>query len=85
MAALTIRNLPDDIHRGLKALAVRHGRSTEAEVREILSAAVQPEGRVRLGQALAAIWRQDGGLSDQEATAIETALDRAPAEPMRFD
>jgi plasmid stability protein len=56
MPALTIRNIPDDVHRGLKALAARHGRSAEAEVRELIAAAVKPEGRLRMGEALAAIW-----------------------------
>jgi plasmid stability protein len=30
MPAVTIRNLPDETHRALKARAARHGRSTEA-------------------------------------------------------
>lgn len=84
MPALTIRNIPDDIHRGLKALAASHGHSTEAEVREILAAAVKPEGRVRMGQALAAIWGPVG-LTDEEAAIIDSARDRTPAEPMSFD
>ena len=48
MAMLTVRNLPDDIHRALRVRAAQHGRSTEAEVREILATAVKPESRVRL-------------------------------------
>lgn len=36
MAMLTVRNLPDDVHRALRVQAALHGRSTEAEVREIL-------------------------------------------------
>ncbi|MFN7352325.1 MAG: FitA-like ribbon-helix-helix domain-containing protein, partial [Burkholderiales bacterium] len=35
MAMLTVRNLPDDVHRALRVRAAQHGRSTEAEVREI--------------------------------------------------
>ena len=85
MPALTIRNVPEDIHRGLKALAVSHGRSTEAEVREILAAAVQPGGRMRMGQALVAIWRQSGKLSDDEVAIIAGARDRSLAEPMHID
>ena len=34
MAILTIRNVPDDVHRALRVRAARHGRSTEAEVRD---------------------------------------------------
>jgi plasmid stability protein len=36
MATLTIRNLPPEVVRSLKALAQRHHRSMEQEVREIL-------------------------------------------------
>ena len=54
MAMLTVRNLPDDVHRALRVQAALHGHSTEAEVREILAIAVKPETRVRLGDALAA-------------------------------
>ena len=36
MAAVVIRNIPEATHRALKARAKAHGRSTEAEVREIL-------------------------------------------------
>ena len=38
MAILTVRNVPDDVHRALRVRAAQHGRSTEAEVREILAA-----------------------------------------------
>lgn len=36
MAALTVRNLDDDIVRALRIRAAEHGRSAEAEHREIL-------------------------------------------------
>lgn len=36
MASLTIRNLPDDVHRALRVKAARNGNSTEAEARAIL-------------------------------------------------
>lgn len=47
MAAITIRNLADETHRALKARAAAHGRSTEAEVRQILDDAVA--GRLEIG------------------------------------
>ncbi len=84
MPALTIRNIPDDIHRGLKVLAASHGRSAEAEVRDLIAAAVKPEGRQRMGHALAAIW-QPLALTDEEAAIIESTRDRTPATPMSFD
>lgn len=40
MATLTIRGLDDDVRARLRVRAARHGRSMEAEVREILRDAV---------------------------------------------
>jgi plasmid stability protein len=84
MAILTVRNLPEDVHRALRVRAALHGRSTEAEVREILAAAVKPEGRLRVGDALAAIGRRIG-LSDEDVATIESARGAGPAEPLRFE
>ena len=42
MAQLIVRNLDDQIVRELKMRAVRHGRSAEAEHREILRQALRP-------------------------------------------
>lgn len=84
MAMLTVRNLPDEVHRALRVQAARHGRSTEAEVREILAAAVKPESRVRLGEALAALGRQVG-LTNEDFEVFEQVRDKMPAEPPRFD
>jgi len=36
MPAITVRNLSEETHRALKVRAAQHGRSTEAEIREIL-------------------------------------------------
>ena len=88
MAAVTIRNLSDAAHRALKLRAARHNRSTEAEMRAILEEAVLPEGRLRLGTALAEIGRKHG-ITDGDVEALEETLaqvrDRRPAEPMRFE
>jgi plasmid stability protein len=84
MAMLTIRNLPDDVHRALRVQAAQHGRSTEAEVREILKVAVKPESRVRLGDALAALSRQLG-LNHEDVELLEPTKDKTPAEPLRFE
>jgi len=40
MAQLTIRNVDDELVRALKIRAATHGRSAEAEVREILRSAL---------------------------------------------
>jgi antitoxin FitA len=84
MAMLTVRNLPDDIHRALKARATRHGRSTEAEVREIIALAVKPVERIRLGDALPALSRALG-LSNADFEALESSRSKLPAEPLRFE
>ena len=62
MAVVTVRNLPDETHRALRLRAAQHGRSTEAEIRVILEEAVRPEGRVKIGSALAAFGQRFGGL-----------------------
>lgn len=84
MAILTVRNVPDDVHRALRVRAARHGRSTEAEVREILAASVKPEKRIRMGDAMAAIGRKIG-LRNEDFAIIEHLSDKVPAEPRRFD
>ncbi|WP_291992818.1 plasmid stabilization protein [Candidatus Accumulibacter sp. ACC003] len=84
MAMLTVRNLPDDVHRALRVRAAQHGHSTEAEVREILAIAVKPETRVRLGEALAALGRKIG-LTNEDFEAFNQERDKTPAEPLRFE
>ncbi len=84
MAMLTVRNLPDDVHRALKVQAAHHGRSTEAEVREILALAVKPETRIRLGEALAALGRKVG-LTNEDFEVFEQVRDTTPAKPLRFE
>jgi plasmid stability protein len=79
MAAVTIRNLPEATHRALKVRAARHGRSTEAEIREIIENAVRPQKRTKLGSALAAIGRELGGVE------LEIERDRAPARTVSFE
>ena len=84
MAAVTIRNLSEEAHRALKVRAARHNRSTEAEMRAILEAAVRPEGRLRLGTAMSEISRKMG-LTNADIEALEQVRDTRPAEPMRFE
>ena len=84
MTILTVRNVPDDVHRALRVRAAQHGRSTEAEVREILAAVVKPEKRVRVGEALAAIGRKIG-LTNEDLVVFESVRDKTPAEPLSFD
>ena len=75
MSAIVVRNLLPETHRALRARAAQHGRSTEAEVRAILDAAVRPTTRVKLGSALVALARPLGGLD------LDITRDRTPAKP----
>jgi antitoxin FitA len=81
MSALTIRNLPDDVHEGLRALAASHGRSAEAEVRDLIINAVKPEARTRPGDAMAAIWRATN-ITAEEVGAIKAARSTEAAVPI---
>ena len=83
MATVTVRNLPDEVHRALRVRAAMHGRSTEAEIRDILESTVRPPERLRLGTALAELGRRVG-LTDDEAEHLNQLRDKTPAEPMRF-
>ncbi|MHB1516433.1 MAG: FitA-like ribbon-helix-helix domain-containing protein [Acidiferrobacteraceae bacterium] len=84
MAMLTVRNLPDDVHRALRVRAAQHGHSTEAEVREILASAVKPKTRVRVGDALAALGRKIG-LTNEDFEVFDQVRDKTPAKPPKFE
>lgn len=85
MAVVTVRNLPDEVHRAIRIQAAHHGRSTEAEIRSILERAVKPEGRVKLGSLLASIARDAGGLTDEEHALFESARIKSPARAVSFE
>ena len=56
MAQLIVRNIEDTLVRALKVRAARHGRSAEAEHREILRAAlVETPARPSFRELLAAM------------------------------
>ena len=76
MAAITVRNLSDETHRALKARAVAHGRSTEAEVRSILDAAVSDGPK--LGSILASIGQDVGGVD------LDLVRDQGERAPLNF-
>jgi plasmid stability protein len=81
MANVNVRNLPDEVHRAIRVQAAQHGRSTEAEIRDMLERAVKPEGRVKLGSFLASLAREAGGLSDEEHALFERS--RIKSRPVR--
>ncbi len=85
MANVNVRNLPDEVHRAIRIQAAHHGRSTEAEIRDILERAAKPEGRVKLGSFLASIASEAGGLTDEEITIFESARINSPARAAGFE
>lgn len=85
MATLTIRNVPEEVHRAIRVRAAMRGHSTEAEVRDILEQAARPEGRVKLATLLRAIALDAGPLTDEEIEAFNQLRDKTPIEPLRFE
>lgn len=63
MAAVSIRNLDDDVKERLRIQAARHGRSMESEIRVILEDAVRdPRQSVGLMQTLVDRFGELGGV-----------------------
>lgn len=63
MAAISVRDLDEDVAARLKVRAARHGRSMEAEVRTILTDALVTgeDDRPNLAQAIRASFADIGG------------------------
>lgn len=79
MPAVTIRNLPEETHRAIKARAKLHNKSTEAEIRSILEDVVRPDSRIKLGTELAKFAQEFGGID------LDITRDKTPIEPAIFD
>ena len=86
MATLTVRNLDDDVVRRLRVRAAEHGRSAEAEHREILrlvligDEAQQAEQRQRVAECLSEFHRRTGGRGSPSAAQL---LEEARAKRTR--
>lgn len=63
MAAVSVRRLDDEVKERLRVRAAKHGRSLEAEIRAILTAAVQDPEDHHLGRALLAAFEGDQGVA----------------------
>ena len=79
MPAVAVRNLPEEIHHALRVRAALNGRSTEAEIRHILAAAVATKPKLRIGSELAAFGRRNRGID------LNLKRDRRPIEPAKFE
>lgn len=84
MPSVTVRNVPDEVHRAIRVRAAKHGRTIEAELRDILESAVKPQGRVKLGSVLAEIGRSVR-LSEEEFALFEGVRDKASARAANFE
>lgn len=67
MPVVTVRNIPTETHRAIKARAHLAGRSTEAEIRYILDSTVRPAAQLGIGSALHQLAMQHGGFEGLNA------------------
>lgn len=79
MPQIVVRQLPDEVHRALRARASEHGRSTEAEARDIIARAVLPDTRPKAGDLLCDIWR------GADVSGVTFERDKTAHEPMSFE
>jgi plasmid stability protein len=76
MATVTVKDLPEKLHRQLKARALRHRRSLNSEIIAVLEAAtgsqrVDPDSLLARAAALRS--RVGGRLTDSELAAFRQA------------
>jgi len=76
MPTMTVRNLPDEVHRRLRLHAAEQGISTEEAARRILDQATRPPER--LGDVVTAFARA------RAADFPQVARDRTPIAPADF-
>lgn len=80
LAAVTIRKLPDEVLRAIRIRAAEHGRSTEAEIRDILQKAVLSSPKTGVGTEMHE-WamRELGGID------LNIERDRTPWRGVEFE
>lgn len=76
MATVTVKDLPEKLHRQLKARALRHRRSLNSEIISVLEAAttsrkIDPDDL--LARAAALRGRVGGRLTDSDLAALRQA------------
>ncbi len=78
MAQLIVRKIGDDLKERLRARAARKSRSLEAEVRAILTEAVEAETQrevgASFGRRMAELFR-DTGFTKEEAAAFDREIE----------
>jgi plasmid stability protein len=83
MAQFVVRNLEEDVHARLRAIAREHGQSMEEFVREVLRgiALAKSPPRVPLGTGIAARFAEIGLTNDEAIGELKGQV----AEPPRFE
>ena len=79
MAQITVRQIPEEVHRALKAQARTQGTSAEALARSILQRGLLPADRPRPGDLLRSIWK-DADLEGISFTRDRSGIDAASFE-----
>jgi plasmid stability protein len=85
MAQIIVRNIQDDVKERLRARAQAHGRSLEAEVRDILNEAAGPPGydeMIGLGTEIANAFAGIG-MTPREYELFEMAIAELRAQRPR--
>jgi plasmid stability protein len=86
MAQLLIRQLDEDTKARLRRRAARHGRSMEAEARDILRQGLQaeaPQAAEGLGTRIARLMAE-GGLTAAEHAALDANIQELRRQPARL-
>lgn len=78
MPAITVLDLPEETHRALQARASQNGRSTEAELLDILERALRSGSRLKIGSELAAFGKSLGGIE------LTISRDQTPLKPAEY-
>jgi plasmid stability protein len=76
MATVTVKDLPEKLHRQLKARALQHRRSLNSEIIAVLEAATAPQKLdpdTLLSRAAALRSRVGGRLTDSDLVALRNA------------
>lgn len=79
IATITVRNLPDDVRDKLRVRAARKGRSTEAEVRSVLTETVAEESTSPRPTVRERVWRLQAAFAPYRS-ATGSVVDELIAE-----
>lgn len=79
MPSITVRNIPDQVHDILRVRAARNHRSTEAEVRAILTTVAADYTGEGFGEFLRSFFEETPGFE------LENLRDKSPVEAPVFE